>query len=131
MSLLLLFLFFSCKEKNACDCNSFEKTLFSMSLQEMLLLNKQIIPCLIDSMDTQKTSFVGYKNPMSSYIENYHINQIGVNYAYKIDYILSKDSIETIPKTWNDNEGFAHWAEITRPCRIYNIGVIVKRNKIL
>lgn len=98
-----------------------------MSLQEMLSLNKQIIPCLIDSIDTDRTSFVGFVNPMKSNI-GYHFNQIGIQYAYNIDYILSKDSIETVMQTWNDNEDFLHWAEKTKPYRIYNIGVIVEQD---
>jgi len=127
-NLLLLFLCLSCcKGQNVYDCNSFEKILFSMSLQEVLLLNKQIIPCLIDSIDTQETSVVGYKNPISSYIANYHFNQIGIKYAYNIDYILSKDSIETVMQTLSDNED--HWEEKTKSYRIYNIGVIVKKGK--
>jgi hypothetical protein len=98
-----------------------------MTSQEILSLNKQIIPCLIDSIDTDRTSFIGFKNPMNSYIENYHFNQKGIKYAYDIDYILSKDSIETVNKTWNDNEDFLHWEEIMQPERIYNIGIIVKQ----
>jgi hypothetical protein len=99
-----------------------------MSLQEMLSLNKQIIPCLIDSIDTQRTSFVGLVDPRSSYIENWNINQIGIKYAYNIDYILSRDSVETIMQTWDDNEDFVHWAERTKPYRIYYFGVIVKQD---
>jgi hypothetical protein len=103
--------------------------MFSMSSQEMLSLNKQIIPCLIDSIDTGRTSFIGFLNPISSYIGNYHFNQIGIKYAYNIDYILSKDSVETVRQTWNDSEDFSHWAEKTKPYRIYNIGVIVKQDE--
>ena len=99
-----------------------------MSLQDMLALKKQIIPCLIDSIDTDRTSLIGFINPIKSNI-SYHFNQIGIEYAYNIDYILSKDSIETVNKIWNDNEDFLHWEEITKPQRIYNIGIIVKQDK--
>ena len=99
-----------------------------MSLQEMLALNKQIIPCLIDSIDIDRISFIGFVNPMKSNI-SYHFNQIGIKYVYNIDYILSKDSIETVNKIWNDNEDSLHWEELTRPYRIYNIGIIVKQDE--
>lgn len=100
-----------------------------MTLQEMLFLNKQVIPCLIDSIDTDRTSFLGFQNPMSSHLENYHFNKIGIKYAYNVDYILSKDSIETVYKTWNNNEDFIHWSELTKPYRIYNLGIIVKQDE--
>ena len=98
-----------------------------MSLQEILALNKQIISCLIDSIDIDRTSLIGFINPMKSNL-SYHFNQIGIKYVYNIDYILSKDSIETVNKTWNDNEDFLHWEELTKPYRIYNIGIIVKQD---
>ena len=97
-----------------------------MTLQEMLSLNKQIIPCLIDSIDVEKTSFIGFLNPTSSYVGNYHFNQYGIKYAYNIDYILSKDSVETAINTWSEDECFLHWDEITKPYRIYDYGIIVK-----
>ena len=100
-----------------------------MTSKEILFLNKQVIPSFIDSIDTPRKSLIGFKNPMSSYIGNYHFNQSGIRYAYNIDYILSKDSIETVSKTWNDDEDFLHWAELTKPYRIYNIGVIVKQDE--
>jgi hypothetical protein len=46
-----------------------------------------------------------------------------------VDYILSKDSVETVNKTWRKEEDLLHWAELTKPYRIYNIGVIVKQNE--
>ena len=129
--LLMLFIcFFSCKGQNACDCSSLGKSILSFECYDKILsMNNQIISCLIDSIDIQKTLFVGFKNSMSSYIGKYHINRGGIIYAYLIDYILSKDSIETVIKYWSDNEDFLHWEEKTKPYRIYNFGVIVKQDE--
>jgi hypothetical protein len=124
----LFICFSSCKGQNACDCNLSERLFSSMIYEEVLFFNKQIIPCLIDSIDMQKTLFIGFKNPMSSHIDNWQINQGGIQYAYLVDYILSKDSIETITQTWNENEDILHWAEKIKPYRIYNIGIIVKQD---
>lgn len=118
----------SCKGQNVCDCSLLEKPFSFISYEEALYFNKRIIPCLIDSIDTPKISFVGFQNPINSYIGNYHFNQYGIKYAYLVDYVLSKDSIETVHKTWNDNEDFIHWSENTKPYRVYNVGVIVKQN---
>ena len=96
---------------------------------EILLLNKQLIPYLIDCIDINKTSFMGFKNPIDSYIGNYHFNQYGIRYAYLIDYVLSKDSIEIVNKNWEEQEDWIHWDELTKPYRIYRIGVIVKQDE--
>lgn len=119
----------SCNGQNACDCGLLGKSLFFITCEEALSLNKQIIPCLIDSMDISETSFIGFQNPISSYLGNYHFNQKGIKYAYLIDYILSKDRIEVVSKTWSEEEDFAHWAELTKPYRIYNVGIIVKQDE--
>ena len=42
---------------------------------------------------------------------------------------MSKDSVETVKKTWNKEEDFLHWGELTKPYRIYNYGIIVKQDK--
>lgn len=127
--LLLLFIgLSSCNGQNACDCSLSEKSLFFISYEETLSLNKQVIPCLIDSIDIPQTSFIGFQNPISSYLGSYHFNQKGIKYAYLVDYILSKDSVETVNKIWSEEEDWLHWAEQTQPYRIYNIGVIVKQD---
>ena len=118
----------SCKGQNVCDCRLIEESIFSVPNEEVLLLNKQIIPCLIDSIDTHRISFIGFKSPMSSYIDTWQINQIGIQYAYLVDYILSKDSVETVKKYWSDDD-ILHWAELLEPYRIYDIGIIVKQDK--
>ncbi|MDR2854031.1 MAG: hypothetical protein LBV31_01855 [Prevotellaceae bacterium] len=119
----------SCHRRNDCYCDLLEKSLSSITYEEVLPLNKQIIPCLIDSIDTSTTSLIGFKDPVSSFIGNYHFNLYGIKYAYLVDYILSIDSIETVNKTWNESENFLHWAEETKPYRIYNIGIIVKQDE--
>lgn len=124
---LLFICLSSCKGQNSCNLS--KKSLYSITYEDALSLNKHIIPCLIDSIDASGTSFIGFKNPISSYIGNYHLNQKGIRYAYLVDYILSKDSIETVNKTWNEGEDLLHWTELTKPYRIYNIGIIVKQDK--
>jgi hypothetical protein len=121
----------SCNGQNVCDCSLLEKSLSSVTYEEALSLNKQIISCLIDSIDTQRRLFfIGFQNPISSYVEEYQMNnQAGIKYAYLIDYILSKDSVETVNRTWNEEEDWVHWAELTKPYRIYNVSVIVKQDK--
>jgi len=119
---------FSCNGPNACDCSLSEKSLSSITYEEALFLNKKIIPCLIDSIDILEISFIGFQNPITSDIGNYHLNQKGIRFAYLVDYILSKDSVETVNKTWNDEEDWMHWSELTKPYRIYNNGIIVKQD---
>jgi hypothetical protein len=126
---LLLLGLSSCSGQNACDCSLSGKSPFFLTCEEALSLNKQIIPCLIDSIDMQRTLFIGFLNPISSYVGNYHFNQGGIRAAYLVDYILSKDSVETVNKTWNEEEDWAHWAELTKPYRIYNIGIIFKQGE--
>lgn len=131
ISKCLFFLFIclsSCKGQSSCNCSLSKKSLFDITYEEALSLNKQIIPCLIDSIDISGTSFIGFFNPMSSYIDNYRFNQKGIKNAYLVDYILSKDSVEIVNKTWNKEGDVMHWAEQTKPYRIYNIGVIVKQS---
>ncbi len=92
---------------------------------------KEAIPYLINNMDkNQQTSLTQFINPIESNIPKFIMNnQIGIRYAYLIELILSKDSIETVNKTWNKEEDWLHWAEQTKPYRIYNIGIIVKQDK--
>jgi len=45
-------------------------------------------------------------------------------YAYLVDYILLKDSIETVEKNRNDNR-----ADLTEPYGVYNLGIIFKQDE--
>jgi hypothetical protein len=125
---LLIILFASCRGQNHCPCDSLGEPL-TVFLPKNLALNKTIIPDLIDCMDIDKKSWVGFKPPFSSYLESYHINQCGISYAYVIDYILTKDSIESVNKTWGEDRDILHWEEIIKPYRIYSIGVIVRQDE--
>ena len=90
---IYLFLLFiclcSCKGQSDCNCNLAKKSLYFITYEEALSFNKQIIPCLIDSIDVSGTSFVGFSNPMSSHI-GYHFNQKGIKYSYLIDLFCQK-----------------------------------------
>lgn len=99
--------------------------------REIYKYAKEVIPYLINNMDkNQQTSLTQFINPIESNIPKFIMNnQIGIRYAYLIELILSKDSIETVNKTWNKEEDWLHWAEQTKPYRIYNIGIIVKQDK--
>lgn len=59
---------------------------------EIFYLNKKVIPFLIDKID--KNQCVHFDIiPISSNYPKYAYNQIGIRYAYLIEFILSKDSI--------------------------------------
>jgi hypothetical protein len=47
------------------------------------------IPHLIDVIDKNEKGFVGFGDPMSSYIYPYHFNYVGIRAAYLIEYILA------------------------------------------
>ena len=129
---LLFIAFASCKgRQNVGDYNSLEKSYLSTILQKRLALNKQIIPYLIDSIDIERTSFfIGFRNPTSSFIGSYHMNnQKGILDAYCIDFILSKDSIETVEKILSDDDYLTRWQKQIEPYRIYGLGVIVKQDE--
>lgn len=122
----LFFLFVclsSCNVKNI--CNQYKEKLSSITYEDALSLNKKIIPCLIDNIDIQKTSFIGFTNPINSNIKKWYINQEGIRYAYYIEYILLKDSVEIVEKTWNDDDIF-HWDILSKPYRVYTNGIIIK-----
>lgn len=126
---------FSCKVQENYDCNLPKETTVPMSLQEvsqkMLSLNKQIIPCLIDSIDVDRISLIGFINPIQSNLTR-NISQVGMWNAYWIDFILLKDSIETVKKIWRSDtedsieDRLEHWSEWIKPYRIYNAGTIMK-----
>lgn len=144
--LLFSISFFSCKkqlkeqveEQNECDCPRLRylgiitsiDTLSASHLYETILLqNKSIIPCLIDSIDILEEGFVGFQNPISSTLHAFTIgNQRGINYAYLIEFILSRDTIESVKHTWGADQNLSHWDETIKPYRIYEYGVIVKKD---
>lgn len=145
--LLLLFSFLSCKEevkeyakeqaKVNYNCPEFEyfgpntyNANASYVHDMVLTYNKQVIPCLIDSIDISRKGFIGFLDPKSSRIPPFFLNnQTGINYAYLIELILSKDSIESVKRTWESDHDFLHWEELVKPYRIYNHCVIVKKDR--
>lgn len=52
-------------------------------------------------------------------------NRKGIEYAYLIELIMSKDSIEAVEDTWEADD----WEMAISPYRIYKNGVIVKKDK--
>jgi len=87
---------------------------------ETYLMGKDAIPCLIDLIDINKKTLVGFQDPKSSTIYPFTFNnQIGIKAAYLIEFILSKDSIEAIKGV--------EWEQKIKPYRIYQYGVIVKK----
>jgi len=120
-------------ERKHCDSTinfTFAKNEDVNYYREILSMNKNIIPCLINLIDTKEKYPITFDNPMSSFIYSYMVdNQKGIKYAYLIELILTKDSIETINKTWDAEEDIIHWCEITLPYRIYGIGIIMKEDK--
>jgi hypothetical protein len=124
--IFIFFPFTACKGQK--KCNELYKFIFTNTAQknvyyETHLMGKDAIPCLIDFIDTDKKSIVGFQDPKSSTIYSFNFkNYIGIEAAYLIELILSKDSIETV----KSNE----WEQNVKPYRIYGYGVIVKiRNK--
>lgn len=126
----LLVILLSCKGQNVFDCRILSKFNGSETYKYVLSKKKEIIPCLIEHIDIEEKGIVAFIDPSSSHLYSYMCsNKLGINYAYYIDYILSKDSIETVDKIWNDNEDFLYWKEIIKPYRIYNLGIIVKQDE--
>lgn len=114
--------FTECKGQDKCD--DLYKYIFTNTAQKNVyyntyLMGKGPIPCLIDFIDTNKISMVGFQDPKSSTIHSFTFkNYIGIDAAYLIELILSKDSIEI---TKGDD-----WEQKVKPYRIYGYGIIVK-----
>jgi hypothetical protein len=114
-------LFFACKEQKKCD--ELYKFLFVNTGQENIfnetyLMGKDIIPCLIDFIDINKKTFIGFQDPKSSNIYPFiSDNYIGIRAAYLIEFVLSKDTITTSKSDL--------WEQEIEPYRIYKYGVIV------
>ncbi|MDJ1473643.1 hypothetical protein [Xanthocytophaga flava] len=80
---------------------------------------KSAIPCLLDLIDTDRKSFVGFQDPESSSVNSFSSNNYsGINVAYLVELILAKDSI-VVRKS-------STWKTQVEPYRIYTYGVIVK-----
>lgn len=52
-------------------------------------LGKDIIPYLIEAIDSPKMGFVGFADPKSSKLQTFHYNYSGIRAAYMIEYLLS------------------------------------------
>lgn len=118
------------KTENA-DCDSLISYISKLGnpiFDTVYIRGIKAIPCLIDHLDDSKNSPFGFKNPKSSYIPSFFLkgNQIGIKYAYLIELILAKDTLESSPDfDWNKN----NWEEATKPYRIYDYCVIVRKDE--
>ena len=112
----------ACKGQKKCD--ELYKFIFTNTAQknvyyEIHLMGKDAIPCLIEFMDTDKKSVVGYKDPYSSIIEPFVFNNyIGIKAGYLIEFIIAKDSVE--------NVSVDVWKDKLNPYRLFEYCVIVK-----
>ena len=121
-----------CTGQNKGDCTSYIKSISGRIIdkevqQTLFSKNKEVIPCLINHIDEVKTVCLRtFVNPMSSHFLKFVCgNQIGIRYAYLIEFFLAKDSIETNDKKSNDEPVL--WKDVIKPYQIYNYGVIVKK----
>lgn len=120
--ILLVISFTSCKGQYKCD--ELYKFIFLNTAQrnvyyETHKIGKDAIPCLVDFIDMDKKTFVGFQDPKSSTIHPFTSNNyIGIKAAYLIEFILSKDSIVTVKSD--------DWEQKSKPYRIHEFGVIVK-----
>ncbi len=89
---------------------------------------KDIIPYLISHIDINKKGIAGFVNPYESNLEDMVISSpMGINYAYMIELIMGKDSLNDKPVFV---EGYSSWEERLEPYRLYRQCVIVKRKDI-
>lgn len=87
---------------------------------------KDIIPFLINSIDIDDEGGVcGYHNPAYSDTPPGLWGPVGINYAYMIELIMSKDSIEHIEGISTIGDG---WNEVMKPYMLYPHCVIVKKD---
>ena len=94
-------------------------------VKEIHSYGKEIIPYLISHIDIDKYGIAGFVNPYDSNLGNMVIGSpLGVNYAYMVELIMTKDSIM-------DNVAFADgndvWDRKMKPYRIYGQCVIVRK----
>lgn len=89
---------------------------------------KEIIPYLISHINIDKIGIAGFVNPYESNLQDMVIGSpLGINYAYMIELIMSKDSLNDKPVFV---EGYSGWEERMEPYRLYGQCVIVKRKDI-
>jgi len=110
-----------CVDRNCSEIQDYisKKGINNKAYNHAIEFNKTIIPCLIKLIDTHGIGFVGFPPPTSSTIDKYNIkNYIGINSAYLIELLLSRDTIiSNVSNIWtNENH----------PYRIYKSCVIFK-----
>ena len=90
---------------------------------------EKIIPLLINSIDIDdEMGRCGYINPYYSDISGWVLSgPVGINYAYMIELILSKDSIEHTIGVDPIDSG---WEKVMRPYLLYKQCVIVKKDNL-
>lgn len=89
---------------------------------------KEIIPYLISHIDVEKIGVAEFINPYESNLQNMVIlSPWGINYAYMIELILAKDSI-------NDNiffaDGYDIWYEKMKTYKVYSQCVIIRKKDL-
>ena len=105
-----------------------EEPVFSLTpnvMKEIHSYGKEVIPYLISHIDMDKNGIAGFVNPYESNLQNMVIGSLlGVNYAYMIELIMTKDSII-------DNVAFADgndvWDRKMKPYRLYGQCVIIRK----
>ncbi len=105
-----------------------EEPVFSLTpnvMKEIHSYGKEVIPYLISHIDMDKNGIAGFVNPYESNLQNMVIGSLlGVNYAYMIDLIMTKDSImDNVPF----GIGYDKWNEKMKPYQIYNQCVIIRK----
>ena len=80
---------------------------------------KKIIPDLINSIDTNQKTSVGFIHPLSSTIYLFHVNYAGVLSAYMIEFLLGVEKLECIEVDIYSYE--------KSPYQIFKYGVIVRK----
>lgn len=86
----------------------------------------RIIPFLIDCIDIEdETGSCGFHNPAYSDLPPVVMEPVGINYAYMIELILSKNAIEHVTGVPAMGDG---WDEVMKPYRLYQHCIIVKKD---
>lgn len=118
----ILIPFTACKGQEKCDelynfifTNTGEKNVYS----DVHSMGKDVIPCLISFIDRDKKSVVGFQDPKSSTIHSFTFkNYIGIKAAYLIEFILSKDTVESVKSNY--------WEQQTKPYNLFGYSIIVR-----
>ena len=126
----------SCQTKNGyINCTGISKSITDSIMTEkaqntIFYYGKAVIPCLIEHIDDNQTEYlISFFNPTCSNIPGFICNnQVGIRYAFLIEFILSKDTISPYD---NRKLRLNEWDEYIKKYRIFEYGIIVKRiNKI-